>query len=92
MEGVCDTPLQFSAIYRKHNGPIEVGDARAYLHTRLELKARHELDDELVLFRDVDEGVVGIKVFLVIDADVGDKGTLKAEGDSAGKTLSLGIG
>ena len=59
MEGVCDTPLQFSAIYRKHNGPIEVGDARAYLHTRLELKARHELDDELVLFRDVDQGLSG---------------------------------
>ena len=92
MEGVCDTPLQFSAIYRKHNGPIEVGDARAYLHTRPELKACHELDDKLVLLRDVDQGVVGIEIFFVVDADVGDKGTLKAEGDSAGKTLSLGSG
>ena len=71
--------------------PIEVGDARAYLHTRLELKACHELDDELVLLRDVDQGVVGIEIFFVVDADVGDKGTLKAEGNSAGKTLSLGI-
>ena len=39
----------------------------------------------------MDEGVVGIEIFFVVDADVGDKGTLKAEGDSAGKTLSLGI-